>query len=356
MSLKNRSVLWSLAALVGLVAVWAAAMGWLFFSSVVPGAPDEVHELKIRRGMGYNQIVARLVEQGIIESRKKVDWVAQLLGYKGRIKAGRYRIPGGASSYALLKQLVEGRIALERVTIPEGSQAREIAGLLQRKIEIDSARFMHLVQDTAYVRRFGLDAPSLEGFLFPDTYRFHWGMSEEQVIERLVGEFKKRFDDTLQARAKALGWRTVEVVALASIIEGESMLDSERPIISGVYHNRLRHGMRLQADPTIQYIIPDGPRRLLKRDLEIDSPYNTYLYRGLPPGPVNNPGIESIRASLYPADVDYIYFVANGDGSHTFSRTWREHLKAKARFDAYRERVKRMQQGERRNGEKAGQG
>jgi len=120
------------------------------------------------------------------------------------------------------------------------------------------------------------------------------------------------------------------------------MVDSERAVISAVYHNRLKKGILLQADPTIQYIIPDGPRRLLKRDLAIDSPYNTYRYAGLPPGPVNNPGLQSILAAIYPADVDYIYFVAKGDGSHIFSRTWNEHLRAKANFDQYRRMINRQ--------------
>jgi UPF0755 protein len=135
-----------------------------------------------------------------------------------------------------------------------------------------------------------------------------------------------------------------EVLTLASIIEGEAMVDTEMPIISSVYHNRLRRGMPLQADPTIQYIIPDGPRRLLYRDLKIDSPYNTYLYAGLPPGPINNPGVHAIRAALLPAESKYIYFVANGDGTHSFSENYSQHLRAKKRFDAYREQVAKEEQ------------
>jgi UPF0755 protein len=145
--------------------------------------------------------------------------------------------------------------------------------------------------------------------------------------------------DSLKTRAEEIGWTLNQALTLASIIEGEAMVDTEMPLISSVYHNRLDIGMPLQADPTIQYIIPDGPRRLLYRDLEIDSPYNTYKYKGLPPGPINNPGIRAIKAALYPADTDYLYFVANGDGTHSFSENYSQHRRAKRRFDEYRKKV-----------------
>ena len=157
----------------------------------------------------------------------------------------------------------------------------------------------------------------------------------------MAGRFFEVFDDSLRARMEALSFDMHKVVTLASIIEGEAVLASERATISAVYHNRLERRMYLQADPTIQYIIDDGPRRLLNRDLEIDSPYNTYMYPGLPPGPVNNPGLACVRAALYPDTTDVLYMVANGDGAHVFSRTMREHLEAKAKFDRIRRRIRR---------------
>jgi|TARA_B100001105_G_scaffold79331_1_gene62840 UPF0755 protein len=158
----------------------------------------------------------------------------------------------------------------------------------------------------------------------------------------MVEEYKKNFNDDLRMRMKDIGMTEREVITLASIIEGEAIYNRERPVIAGVYHNRLKLGMRLQADPTIQYIVEDGPRRLLKKDLKIDSPYNTYLNYGLPPGPINNPGLESIKAALYPADTEYLYFVARGDGYHNFSRTEEEHNKAKREFQKLRRKVKRQ--------------
>lgn len=340
----------SLLSILGLFLIAGLGLTWLLFSPVVSGSSNDSFSLKIKRGMSFDTIVGLMLDRGILKSDQKVRIVAKVLGYRSKIKAGKYEIAGGISSYELLKQLVLGKVTNELITIPEGKTARQIAALLQDRIEIDSSRFMQLVNDANYIQKLGVEAPTLEGFLFPDTYNFYWGMNEEQVIRIMVDQFKASFSDTLLSRAAESDLSVLELITLASIIEGESVVDSERRIISAVYRNRLKRGMRLQADPTIQYIVKDGPRRLLNRDLIIDSPYNTYLYPGLPPGPINNPGLASIRASLYPAEVDYLYFVANGDGSHTFSRSLREHLRAKARFDRHRKRVKLMEQREKKNG------
>lgn len=338
----------SLAALVLIASGWLA---WVLFGPVTTGAEDGPAILKIRLGTSFDGVMNTMVKTGLIRSEWRVRWTAKLMGWRGELKAGKYEIAPGTSSYALLKKLVDGDVTTDMVTIPEGLTSRQIAAILQRPIEIDSTEFMRLVNDSSFARQLGVAADRLEGFLYPDTYALHWGMPTRAVIRLMVNEFKERFDAALRERAGALGLSVLEAVTLASIIEGEAMVDSERVIISAVYHNRLQRGMRLQADPTIQYIIEDGPRRLLKRDLEIDSPYNTYKYPGLPPGPINNPGVASLEAAVTPADVDYLYFVATGDGSHTFSRTWQEHLKAKARFDAYRHQVERKKREEGRGRE-----
>jgi UPF0755 protein len=158
----------------------------------------------------------------------------------------------------------------------------------------------------------------------------------------MVEEYKNHFIDEFKDRMNKLNMSEKEVITLASIIEGEAIYNTERPVISGVYHNRLEKGMRLQADPTIQYIVDDGPRRLLNKDLKIKSPYNTYLNYGLPPGPINNPGFESIKAALYPANTEFLYFVAKGDGYHTFSRTQKEHNTAKRKFHKLRRLARRQ--------------
>jgi len=307
----------------------------LFF----PFSPKEKAEyvyVTIEQGMSVHRIADTLKTHSLIRSRGSFLWAARILGYSRELKAGYYRLQKGLSNYEILRILKEGRVVPIRVTIPEGLTVQRIAGILQRRLPIDSARFVTLAFDSNFCQRVGIEAPNLEGYLFPATYDFYWGMSEEAIIQRMVRAFKRAFSDSLRQRAKELGFSVREILTLASIIEGEALLDSERVYISAVYHNRLRRGMLLQADPTIQYLLGGKPRRLLKRHLEIDSPYNTYKYPGLPPGPINNPGLKSILAALYPADVDYLYFVALGDGSHAFTTRLRDHLRAKTRLDRLR--------------------
>ena len=334
--MNRQQILILLAVSVSMLA-WIA---WLFNSAVVSGREGTFHEVEILSGSSLGTVLVRMNREGTLSSTFRPRVVARLLGVESSIQAGRYELEGGLSSYELLQQLVQGKAKVEWVTIPEGLPARDIAGIVARQIEVDSTRFVELSHDSVFARSLGVGANSLEGFLFPETYGLRWGMSEEQIIGMMVKEFNRQIDDSLRQAASRSGYSFRELITLASIIEGEAMVDSERVIISGVYHNRLKKGMLLQADPTIQYLLKSRPRRLLNRDLEIDSKYNTYKYPGLPPGPINNPGRAAIVASIFPADVPYLYFVATGDGSHTFSRTLGAHLKAKARFNRIRKKVK----------------
>jgi len=195
---------------------------------------------------------------------------------------------------------------------------------------------LELIENEKFISKHGIKSRSLEGYLSPDTYFFFEGESPESVLAQLIKEYKTFWNNDNYKRAKELNFTEHEVVTLASIIEGEAIYDSERSKISAVYHNRLNINMRLQADPTIQYIIPDSPRRLLNKDLKIISAYNTYLHKGLPPGPINSPGKESIRAALYPEKNDFIYFVATGDGYHTFSTNENDHNRAKRKLQKLR--------------------
>jgi UPF0755 protein len=200
------------------------------------------------------------------------------------------------------------------------------------------------VYDSAFAGGILPNAPSLEGYLMPETYQFEWKTPEDQIIKHLAANTLKIFEaDTIQQRLLQLGISPLEIITLASIIEGEVVVDSERVYVSSLYHNRLRLGWPLQADPTIQYIVPGPPRRLLHHDLEIDSPYNTYKYPGLPPGPISNPGKKSILAALYPADTPYLYMVAIGDGRHQFSKTLKEHNYWHARYNEVRRKVRQEQ-------------
>ena len=203
-------------------------------------------------------------------------------------------------------------------------------------MQVDSLRFSNLVYDSLLCNSLGIPSVNLDGFLLPETYYFNYGMDEEAIIRKMISQFKSIITDSVQAKIDSSGMTLREYVILASIIEGEAVHDSERPLISAVFHNRLNKRIKLDADPTLQYILPDGPRRLLNADKLIDSPYNTYKYRGLPPGPINNPGRRSILASIFPADVEYLYFVAQGEGYHAFSESYDDHLNAKKKLDRLR--------------------
>ncbi len=306
---------------------------------------EKPHEtVLVPRGSSLRDIADIMEKNHLLKHKSLFILLGRISGYQENLQAGLFTVPEDLHPWHLLKYLSQPTLASIKVTIPEGLEAVEIAGLLQREVAVDSVRFMEIVNDSMVCRGFGIEAPTLEGFLLPETYFLNYQMDEMDIIKILVDGCIDIFEpDSVQYRMEELGMNRLEILTLASIIEGEVVVDSERVIVSSVYHNRLRRGWLLGADPTIQYIIPGPPRRLLNRDLEIDSPYNTYLYRGLPPGPINNPGKQSIMAALYPADTRYMYFVASGDGGHHFSRTAEEHARYKKNFDRIRREVRRQE-------------
>lgn len=290
------------------------------------GEPEQT--LYVSKGSVFPSIVDSLEAKGMIRSRSLFIFVAKVLGGTNRIQTGKYVFRSGISNADLFTALRDGKgAALISVTIPEGLRARFQARIFARNLGIDSIAFMALVQDESFTRSLGIESTSLEGYLLPETYRFAWQPDEREVVARQVQEFLSFYNDSLRQQSEVLGWTMHQAVTLASIVEGEAVLPEERRTISGVYHNRLRKGMRLEADPTIQYIIDDGPRRVLYSDLKTDHPYNTYRNKGLPPGPVNNPGRGAILAALFPEQNTYIFFVANGSGGHWFTTTYAEHMK-----------------------------
>ena len=305
----------------------AAVIGWMAFG---PNTFEEpaVRMLYVSRGEPFSRIVDSLAASGIIRSRRAFVLTAKLFGGSSAIKVGKYVLRSGVSNHRIMAMLVSGRDAEAiRVLVPPGTTARVQARLFARELGCDSARIMTLFADRSFGASLGVDAPTLEGYLLPETYDFEWNQDEEYVLRSMVEQFHRFYTDSLRAREKELGWTTRQVLTMASIIQGESRLPEELRIISGVYHNRLRKRMPMQADPTIQYIIPDGPRRLYYEDLRIDDPYNTYRYAGLPPGPVNSPGREAILAALFPQSNAYLYFVANGQGGHRFAGSYEAHLR-----------------------------
>jgi UPF0755 protein len=289
----------------------------------------------IEKGMSLNTVTNLLYEKDIIHNKSFFKYRVYFLGLSNKIPVGTFVVEGKVSSRNIINTIFkDGPIRL-KLTIPEGSSSEQI--FLNANILFDASDdYNVLFKDLTFMKEFNIQASSLEGYLFPDTYYFFEGTSGRKVLVTMIDEFWKNFNKTFIERTNELGFTVHEVVTLASIIEGEALLNKERAIISSVYHNRLKKRMKLQADPTIQYLIPGNPKALSIRDLRRVSPYNTYLNYGLPPGPINNPGLESIRAALYPASTDYLYFVAQGDGSHVFTTNQQDHLKAKKLYKQYK--------------------
>jgi UPF0755 protein len=294
--------------------------------------------VEVPEGASVRRIAAMLHREGLVKDPAKFVLAAQFLRLTTDLQAGTYEFGPEFSELEVLLALRYGDVAGRVVTIPEGYRASQIAGLLENRLAIDAAEFMRLVNDPALMNELGVSAPSLEGYLHPETYRFRLGTNPRDALVRMVGETKDVFGARRSGRADSIGMTILEVLTLASIVEAEAMLDSERPRIAAVYHNRLEHDWKLEADPTVRYALGNYRRKLYYKDLAVDSPYNTYEHTGLPPGPICNPGIASIDATLYPASNTHeFFFVSNGDGTHTFSRTFAEHVRARNALSARRE-------------------
>lgn len=324
-----------------IVAPVTAILFGLTFSFYVLNRPTGIppKSIRIETGSTVTAIAKRLKKERVIRSPWLLRTLAVATGASRRLTAGDHPFDGRMTAWEVLQELQVPRDVTQSVTIPEGLRKERIVGILARKLKLDARRLSKLVNDPAFCEKLGIRAKNLEGYLFPETYRVSVSANEEQVLTVLVNQFHEVFDDRLRRQAERLGMSVHEAVTMASIIEGEAQVGSERRTISAVYHNRLKRGMRLQADPTVQYAIPDGPRRLFYKDYAYPSPYNTYRHNGLPPGPILSPGAGSLEAAVNPASVDYLYFVAKGDGSHVFTRTAAEHEAAKKQTQSARRKT-----------------
>ena len=300
---------------------------------------EGVITVRIPKGKTLKEITGILSEKNIVKSDRSFILAVRLLGYEKNIQAGNLVLHEPKTNLRLINQLVNGMPELIKITVLEGWNIYKVSKILENTMGIHHDKVISLCMNKRFIRSLGIKAPTLEGFLFPETYYFVETESPRTILKKMVSEYQNHISDGIRNRIRELGFSELQLITLASIIEGEAIYDDERKNISSVYHNRLHKGMRLQADPTIQYIIKDGPRRLLNKDLNIVSPYNTYLNEGLPIGPINNPGLQSIIAALYPAETEYIYFVAKGDGYHTFSITQKEHNFAKRKLNRLRKKI-----------------
>jgi UPF0755 protein len=296
----------------------------------------------IPSGASFRTAVDSLVNAGVVRNKWAFQLAGRLLGYTKSVKKGKYLFPSGRTNLDILRDINIGRSWLIiHVTIPEGWRVEKIAQRYKHDLGIDSEKIVSLCHNEGFIRNHGIGAKSLEGYLLPETYSFYWQTDEQEILGRMLEGFKRFYADSLLERQEYMESTQLEILTLASIVEAEANVDYERPIIAGVYWNRLRKRMRLEADPTVQYAIGEE-KRLRFKDLNINSPYNTYRHRGLPPGPINNPGKSSMIAALYPEQHGYLYFVATGTGGHYFAKTYSDHQKNIKQYQRKRRELRRL--------------
>lgn len=288
----------------------------------------EPEEIRIKEGTTFSDAAMVLEQKGYIRDSNLFRILGRITGADRRMRAGYYSVDGSMTPWELFRQFSSGKLIERDVTILEGECLIEIRGKLVGKGLIAPEDFDLLTSNPDFIRSMGVEGPSLEGYLFPDTYRFPKGISPDKLISTMVSRLMQLYQGELMARTNELGLSMHTVMTLASIIEKEAVMDFERPMISAVFYNRLKKGMPLQADPTAIYGIKPPRSIVSKHDLLKNTKYNTYKIRGLPPGPIASPGFKSIRAALYPAKVSYLYFVSNHDGTHTFSTSYDDHRRA----------------------------
>ncbi len=321
--MKRRRLLMSLA--VAIVAIVATAIYWQF-PRLAPTGPGV--QFTIRKGSSFREAADTLAAHGLVKSPRLYSWYAKLRGRDRTLRWGTYVIRQGTSWEQILTDLRLGRGVIHVVTIPEGYSIADIDPLLIDALDLSQDSLDAAVRDTALLHRLDVPTPTLEGYLFPDTYTFPDKISARDAVRMMVDEFEKAWKPEWTEQARAMKLTRHDIVTLASIVEREVRKDEERPVVAAVYLNRLKIGMPLMADPTVTYALGKKPGRVLLKDLKVKSPYNTYLRTGLPPGPIASPGAASMRASVYPAKVPYKFFVAAPDGHHEFRRTYAEHLEA----------------------------
>jgi len=295
----------------------------------------------VEKGLSPKRIARILKDNQLIKQSCPFELAYSLYYYPHSLKAGEYQFSLPVTPRKIMLDLISGRVLLHILTIPEGLTYLEISELLTARNFPLIGSLVEACRDTSLIADLDPEAPDLEGYLFPDTYYFARGVRAEDVVKTMVEEFKKNFGQEERERARTLKMSVRQVVTLASLIEKETGQPEEKPLISAVFHNRLRLKMKLDCDPTIIYALKLENRyngNIRRADKNLNSRYNTYLYPGLPPGPICNPGRNSIQAALYPADVDYLYFVSRNDGSHVFNRSYAEHQLAVKKFQLKNQR------------------
>ncbi|HIE65841.1 MAG: endolytic transglycosylase MltG [Nitrospira sp.] len=316
--------------------LFLGVMHWVQFLDEAPSSASVQKTVEIPKGASYHTVIDLLDRKGLLTRPFYFNILGKVTGGETRIQPGEYQLHTAMRPMEILKVLVDGKVVLHRVVIPEGLTSREIAAILEKSGLVNSHAFLEATHDTNVLKKLGIEAESLEGYLFPETYKFVKETPPIEVIQIMVRQLQAVYDTSFQNRADEIGMTQLEVLTLASIIEKETAVGSERGLISGVFHNRLKKKMRLQSDPTVIFSLSDFDGNLTRKHLRNASPYNTYKVKGLPPGPIASPGRDSIYAALYPEDVDYLYFVSKNNGTHHFSKTIREHNNAVRKYQLRR--------------------
>ncbi len=331
MSTKTKSARWYrallLVAAIALVGVALPLGGFWYLNQ--PTYEYPARTIHIPQGANARWIGQLLERENLIHNAHVFAWTVRLKGLGHQLKAGTYQLDGIRTTAAMVQSLLKAPIQTQPATIPEGLHRHQIAGQLQAAGAADSARFVAATEDPQLIRQLGVPASTLEGYLFPETYFFDPNADERAIASIMVNQFHRVFADSLRQRLKELDLSLHQAVTLASIVEREAVAVEEQPIISGVFQRRLKLNRRLESCATINYVLGANKKRLTYADLKVDSPFNTYRHHGLPPGPIGSPGRTALLAVLYPEETDYLYFVARGDGTHIFSRTNKEHERAK---------------------------
>lgn len=330
---------------IGRMAVVLLLIGTVFLFVVVqevtflyiPPDRERVQKvLEIPEGTTLRETARLLFQNGLITSVESFVVVGKLLAIERRIIPGEYAFHTQMLPLEIIKLIKSGRVVQYEITIPEGYTLAQISRVVEEKSLVRSEEFIRRATDPVFIQSLGYDADSLEGYLYPESYYFSKRVGSDGILRALVKRFEAVYTPEMEKRAGEIGMTRLEVVTLASIIEKETAVEEERPLVSAVFHNRIKKKIPLQSDPTVIYGLPHFNGNLTRKNLRARSPYNTYRVKGLPPGPIANPGKASLLAALNPASSDYLYFVSKNDGTHYFSRTLAEHNRAVQKYQKHR--------------------
>ncbi len=311
------------------VGIFLAISLYIILQLLIPlPAGNKNVEVEIPKGTTFRQVAEIFSHEHLISDKNLFLFIGRISRIDRKIRAGYYSINRSMNLLDLLKVLRKGQIIEYEVTVIEGDSLREVATKLSEEGIIQEGDFWQIASDKNFLASYTIDAPSLKGYLYPDTYKIPKGMDAKEALGMMINKLRELYTEKLRTRTEEIGMSEREILTLASIIEKEAATDEERPLISAVYHNRLRKKIPLQADPTAVYGIKSSGEKITSEDLKRKTSYNTYVIKGLPPGPISSTGIKSIIAALYPANVQYLYFVSNNDGTHHFSVTASEHAAA----------------------------